>query len=83
VGVNDFLTTLLAGGADYRVTPDLGGAVFGPVDDSDEALRRFERIAGMITANDGRGYTVVRRLTHRTSDRSEDLIDRMVINTRR
>ena len=80
---NDFLDTLLAGGPDYLVTPDLGGAVFGPADDSDEALRRFQATAGKITANDGLGYSVVHRLTHRTSDHSEAFIDRMVINTHR
>jgi hypothetical protein len=79
---SNFLNALLAGGPDYRVSPDLGGAVFGPIDNSDEALRRFQAIAEKIRANDGLGYTVVRRLTHRASDRSEGFIDRMVINTR-
>lgn len=77
-----FLDDLLAGGPDYRVTPDLGGAVFGPVDETEDALRRFQAIADKIKANDGLGYSVVDRLTHRTSEYSEAFIDRMVINTR-
>lgn len=78
-----FLDDLLAGGPDYCTVPDLGGAVFGPADDSDAALDRFQAVAARIIANDGRGYSVIRRLTHRTSDSKEGHIDRLVINVRR
>lgn len=78
-----FLEELLTGGDDYRVNPDLGGAIFAPVDDSDDALRRFQPIAGRIKANDGLGYDVIHRLIHRSSDNRDSLIDRIVINTHR
>lgn len=75
-----FLDSLLAGGPDYRVVPDLGGAVFGPVDGSEDALKRFGAVADKLIANDGLGYRLVHRLTHRSSDHAESYIDRIVIN---
>ncbi len=78
-----FVDELLAGGEDYRVTSDLGGAVFSSVDDSDDALRRFQPIADRVEANDGLGYDVVHRLTHRSSDHRDSPIDRIVINIHR
>lgn len=74
------LDDLLAGSPNYRVSPDIGGAVFGPVSDTIEALERFQSIADRISANDGMGYRVVHRLTHRTSEYATDYVDRMVIN---
>lgn len=78
-----FLADLLAGGEDYQVIPDLGGAMFAPVDGSDEALRRFQPIAQRIEANDGLGYEVIHRLTHRSSDLRDSPIDRILISTSR
>ena len=76
----DLLRELLAGSDDHRSAPDLGGAIFSPVNDSDEALLRFQKIVERIQANDGFGYTIVHRLTHRSSDHGAGFIDRMVIN---
>ena len=75
-----FLDDLLAGGPDYRVTLDIGGAIFGPAEDSEKALERFQSVADRIVANDGLGYRVVERLIHRTSDYAQSYIDRLVIN---
>jgi hypothetical protein len=80
--IGAFLDDILADGSDYSVASDLGGAVFGPINDTEDALRRFQAVAARIRANDGLGYSMVHRLTHRTSDYSEGFIDRMVINTR-
>jgi hypothetical protein len=77
-----FLKALLAGGDDYRVSPDLGGAIFAPSDSSDEALIRFQSVANRIIANEGLGYSVVHHLIHRDSGYAENYIDRLVINTR-
>jgi hypothetical protein len=74
------LQEFLKGGPDHRVAPDVGGAIFTPVDDSDEALRRFQTIAQRIEANDGFGYDVIHRLTHRSSDLRDSPIERIVIN---
>ncbi|QIG81553.1 hypothetical protein [Stakelama tenebrarum] len=75
-----FLDDLLAGGPDYRVARDIGGAIFGPAEDSEEALERFQSVVDRIVANDGLGYRVVKRLIHRTSDYAQNSIDRLVIN---
>jgi hypothetical protein len=75
-----FVKELLFGGDDYRVTSDIGGAVFAPSDGSEAALNRFQTIAERILANDGYGYTVVKRLIHPSSDHSGSPIDRIVIN---
>jgi hypothetical protein len=76
----NFFDELLAGGPDYRVSPDIGGAIFGPADGSEDALKRFQAVTEKIIANDGLGYRVVHRLIHRSSDNPGDYIDRMVIN---
>lgn len=76
-----FLEEMLVGSDDDRVSPDLGGATFAPVDGSSDALQRFQSIAERIEANDGMGYNVVHRLTHRSSDHRASPIDRIVINT--
>lgn len=78
-----FVDELLAGGRDYRVTGDLGGAVFAPINDTYAALEQFQRITSLIEANDGLGYDVVHRLTHQSSDHGSALTDRMVINIHR
>jgi len=75
-----FLYELLAGGPDYRVTPDIDGALIAPTDGSDDALKKFQTVVDRITANDGAGYRVVKRLTHRNSDHAAGYVDRMVIN---
>jgi hypothetical protein len=77
-----FLKALLAGGNDYRASPDLGGTIFAPADSTDEALIRFQAVANSILANEGLGYSVVHRLTHRDSGYAENYIDRLAINTR-
>lgn len=74
------LDDLLAGGPDHRATADIGGAIFAPVDDSREALARFQVVADRIIANDGLGYSVIHRLVHRTSEYAGDYIDRLVVN---
>lgn len=74
------LDDLLAGGPDHRATADIGGAIFAPVDDSKEALARFQTVTDRIIANDGMGYSVVRRLIHRSSEYAGDYIDRLAIN---
>jgi len=79
-GLTDFLKGLLEGGPDHRISPDIGGAVFSAIDDTADGLERFQPVAARILANDGRGYSVVRRLIHRTSDGPVDRIDRIVIN---
>ena len=76
----NFLRDLLAGGPDHRVIPDIGGALIAPSDSSDDALSRFQSIVDRIVANDGAGYRVVNRLTHRSSDHAAEYVDRMVIN---
>lgn len=75
-----FLDYLLAGGPDYRVTGDLGGAVVAPAENSKEGFAKFQVVAKSIIVNDGSGYSVIHRLTHRTSRYPEDYIDRIVIN---
>lgn len=75
-----FLDDLLAGGSDYRVVLDIGGAVFGPVDDSEEAMKRFQTVANRIRANDGLGYRLVERLTYKSSEYAQSYIDHLVIN---
>jgi hypothetical protein len=45
----------LAGSPDHRVNIDIGGAIFAPVDDSKEALARFQPVTDRIIANDGLG----------------------------
>lgn len=76
-----FLRDILSGGPDYRVSPNLGGAVFAPADHSEAALIAFQDVADRILANDGLGYSVVHRLIHRDSGYAENYIDRLVINT--
>jgi hypothetical protein len=80
IPMKDFLNELLAGGPDYRVSPNLGGAIFAPADHSEDAPIRFQSVANRIIANDGLGYSVSNRLTHRDSGYAEYYIDRMVIN---
>lgn len=77
-----FVKDILSGGPDYRVSADLGGAMFAPADHSEAALIAFQTVADRILANDGLGYTVVRRLIHRDSGYAENHIDRLIINTR-
>lgn len=76
----NLLEELLAGSKDHRATPNLGGAIFGPVDGSDDALMRFQKVAALIISNDDLGYAVVQRLVHSSSDHSGSPIDRIVIN---
>lgn len=71
---------LLAGGPDHRATADLGGAIFGPVDDSEDALLRFQSIADRLIANDGLGYKIIPRGIHKTREYSGNHVDRVVIN---
>lgn len=73
-----FLDELLAGGPEYRVVPDIGGAVFAPTGDTQAERAAFHRIAQRIIMNEGLGYRV--HLTHRSSDDAEGLLDRVVIN---
>lgn len=77
----NFLENLMAGGSDYRVTTDLGGAVFAPAVDGEDGLRRFAAVADKIIANDGLGYSV--HLTHKNSDHGYGWVDRIIINFRR
>lgn len=77
--MNAFLEGLLVGGPNYRVTLDIGGAVFAPPDGSTEALENFQSVANKIHANDGLGYNVQHRLTHKSADYGVNLIDRMII----
>lgn len=44
----NLLEGLLAGGPNYRVTLDLGGAIFAPAAGSDEAEDEFQPIAERI-----------------------------------
>ena len=76
-----FLDDLLAGGPDYRVTVDLGGAVFAPIDSSNEATRKFQSVADRIIANEGMGYRI--HLIHRDSDYGLNEVDRITINISR
>ena len=78
----NFLSDLLAGGPDYRVSPDLGGAIFAPSENSEDALVKFQAVVSRIIAHEGLGFVVVHRLTHRDSGYAENYIDRLVINTR-
>ncbi len=78
---SSFLDELLQGSPDHRATVDLGGAIFAPVDGTDAALERFQRVGAGIIANDGLGYRVKR--VHRSSDRAASEIDFIVINTLR
>lgn len=78
-----FLRDLLAGGPDHRVIADIGGALIAPSDGSDDALLRFQSVVDQLVANDGAGYRVVKRLTHRSSDHAAGYVDRMVINITR
>lgn len=73
-----FLDDLLVGGPDYRVSLDLGGAVFGPIGDSAAERAAFHAVAQRIIANDGLGYRV--KLKHRSSDRADGYHDRIMIN---
>ncbi len=75
-----FLEDLLAGGPDYRVVLDIGGAVFSPADDTEGATERFQTVAERIRANDGLGYRLIDRLTHESSEYAQSYIDRLVIN---
>ena len=75
-----FLDDLLDGGPDYRVSLDLGGAIFGPAGDSQAERAAFHAVAQRIIANDGLGYQVKRK--HRSSDRADGYYDLIVINTR-
>jgi hypothetical protein len=75
-----FLDELLAGGPDYRVSLDIGGAVFGPTGDSAAERAAFHALAKRIIANDGLGYRV--QLKHRGSDNANGYYDRIVINIR-
>jgi hypothetical protein len=75
-----WIQELLNGSDDHRATSDLGGAIFAPVDGSDDALVRFQKVANQILANDGLGYTVVNRLIHRSRDHATSPIDRIVVN---
>lgn len=75
-----FLEELLAGGPDYKVTIDLGGAVIRPKDDSDEGLEAFQKVYDLIRSNEGAGFEIYQ--THKTSDRSHDYVDRVLINIR-
>lgn len=74
---SNFLDTLLAGGSDYLVsfTPD--GASLRPRDDSDEALRSFQRIVDQVEANEGHGYRIFQ--FHESSDLPGNRIDRLLI----
>jgi hypothetical protein len=76
----NFLQNLLSGGPDYRVTLDIGGAVFAPAGDTGEALQNFQSVAEKIKANDGLGYRVIERLIHRSNTHAHNHIDLLVIN---
>ena len=75
-----FLDDLLAGGPDYRVSRDLGGAVFAPTGDTQAERAAFQAVAQRIIANEGLGYRV--RLGHRNSDDASGYYDRIIINIR-
>ena len=75
-----FLQDLLAGGADYRIVPDLGGAVLGPTGNTEEERAAFDEVARRVIANEGQGYRV--QLKHRSSDDRHGRYDRLVINIR-
>lgn len=77
-----FLNSLFEDGNGYRVSRDLDGAIFAPVDGTEDALVCFQSVAERIIANDGLGYSVVHRLTHHDSGYAENYIDRLVIKTR-
>ncbi len=72
------LEDLLAGGSDYHVVLDLGGAVFAPVGDTREEQAAFHEVARRIIANEGLGYRV--HTSHRSSDDADRFFDRVVIN---
>lgn len=74
----EVLRELLAGGPDYRVSLDIGGAIFGPVGETAADRAAFHAVAERIVANDGRGYRV--KLKHRTSDSADGHYDRIIIN---
>lgn len=76
-----YLEELMSGGPDYRVVPDIGGAIFAPTGDTREERLAFHRVAERIVANDGAGYRV--QLKHRSSDDSDGFFDRIIINTNR
>ena len=69
---------MLAGGPDYKVSVDIGGAIFSPLDGSPSGLEKFQPVAVRIIANDGLGYSVRNR--HRSSDHAAGYIDLLVIN---
>ena len=73
---SSFLSELLQGGSDYRVTQDIGGAVFGPKGPSREERAAFSAVADKLIAYEGLGYLI--QLSHRSSD--DGLVDRIVIN---
>lgn len=75
-----FLQELMAGGPDYRIVPDLGGAVLGPVGDTREERAAFDVVARRVIANEGQGYRV--RLKHRGSDDADGHYDRLIIDIR-
>lgn len=76
----DFLQDLLAGGPDYRIVPDLGGAVLGPTGDTREERAAFDLVARRVIANEGQGYSV--RLKHKGFDDAEGHYDRLIISIR-
>lgn len=73
-----FVDELMSGDGDYRVSRDIGGAIFSATSDSEDALGKFQPVAQRIIANNGLGYHV--KLTHRSSDHAANYIDRIVID---
>lgn len=76
----NFIDEILAGSEAHRATRNLGGAIFSPLNDTDDAIHRFQFFAQRVLANDGSGYDVLHRQTHQSSDHRDSPIDRIVIN---
>ncbi len=74
---SDFLDRLLAGGSDYLLSFTSDGASLRPRDDSNDALRAFQRVVDQVEAHEGYGYRISQY--HESSDRPGDRIDRLLI----
>ncbi|MDB5583650.1 MAG: hypothetical protein JWR80_8826 [Bradyrhizobium sp.] len=72
-----FIDDLLESGGNYIVQRASGGASFSPVSDKDADLKSFQSLVRRLREHDGDGFQIFKE--HPTADRSEDLVDLVMV----